>query len=378
MKWVSTLRRILVNRLHHQTTVMTSDTLRWGILGTARIIGKNWRAIHESGRGVVTAVASRDLDKARRFIRERQAEAAFEPEPCALGSYEELINRSDVDAVYVPLPTGLREEWIVRAARAGKHILSEKPAATGLAPLRRILDACAEHNVQYMDGVMFMHDPRLERVRAVLDDGTSIGPVRRMDSAFSFCAPDDFNATNIRTQSALEPAGCVGDLGWYCIRYFLWVMKGAMPLRVSGRSLKEVAGHGSAAPVPVDFSGELFFDGDVSASFHCSFRSAQQTWVQVGGEKGYVRVLDFIAAANPCDFDFEVNYRPVARVRPIRPTPESEMFRHFAELVDRGTPDPFWPGIVWKTQQIMEACLESACRKQEMIWDGTGYIQRPS
>ena len=160
--------------------------LRIGFLSTAGIGRKNWKAIFHSGNCVVAAVASRDLQKSRSFIEECQREFAFTEMPCAFGSYEELITSPAVDAVYVPLPTALRKTWVLRAAAAGKHILCEKPCAASVAELEAMLSACQKHSVQFMDGVMFMHNPRLEKIRKVLNDGKSVGRLRRISSAFTF------------------------------------------------------------------------------------------------------------------------------------------------------------------------------------------------
>ena len=100
---------------------MDRPLLRWGILGAANIARKNWKAIWNSKNGCVTAVASRDLQRSQSFINECQAQAPFRPAPRALGSYEELLAAPDVDAVYIPLPTGIRGHWVKRAAEAGKH-----------------------------------------------------------------------------------------------------------------------------------------------------------------------------------------------------------------------------------------------------------------
>jgi len=96
------------------------NKLRFGILSTANIGRQNWKAIFNSGNAIVTAVASRDAVRSREFIRKCQREFPFAAEPAALGSYEKLIASKDVDAVYIPLPTGLRKEWVLRAAAAGK------------------------------------------------------------------------------------------------------------------------------------------------------------------------------------------------------------------------------------------------------------------
>ena len=84
---------------------------------------------------------------------------------------------------------------------------------------------------------MFMHSERMKRIRAVIDDGKSVGKLRRINTQFSFCAPEEFLTQNIRMHSDLEPHGCLGDLGWYTLRFILWVMKYEKPKSVVGRLL---------------------------------------------------------------------------------------------------------------------------------------------
>ena len=222
---------------------MSANKLRWGILSTAHIARKNWKAIHNSGNGTVVSVASRDLRRAQQFIEERQADAPMEAVPRAVGSYEELLAAADVDAVYIPLPTGLRKEWVLRAAAAGKHVVCEKPCANSVADLIEMIEACRKNGVLFMDGVMFMHSARMKQLRQVLDDGSSVGTIRRIVSQFSFCAADEWVQSNIRASSQLEPAGCLGDLGWYTIRIILWALNFEMPTEVRGRTL-----HGAKRP----------------------------------------------------------------------------------------------------------------------------------
>ena len=249
---------------------MSDKKCRWGILGSAGIAQKNWQSIHHSENAELVAVASRDLAKSKDFINRCSAQVPHINQPMALGSYEELLSRDDIDAIYLPLPTGLRPEWALKVAEAGKHLLCEKPCGTSLEQVQDIVAACDRAGVQFMDGVMFMHSERLKRVRAVIDDGTTIGKLRRINTQFSFCAPDEFLTENIRMHSDLEPHGCLGDLGWYTIRFILWVMQYATPRKVTGRLLNSSGRSDSPYPVPTEFTGQLFFD-DVSASFYCSF-----------------------------------------------------------------------------------------------------------
>ncbi len=344
--------------------------LRWGILSTAGIAVKNWKAIRLSGNSVVRAVASRSLEGSRRFIAAQQADApfAFDDEPEALGSYAELIAHPEVDAVYIPLPTALRKDWVIRAAEAGKHVLCEKPCAVSVAELDEMLDACRRNRVQFMDGVMFMHNERLARVRELLDDPARIGPLRRINSAFSFLGKGDFRSDNIRARAELEPLGCLGDLGWYCIRYALWVMRWQLPLKVAGRILTEAGSRDGGPGSPLEFSGELFFEGGVSCGFYCSFLANGQQWITVSGEQAALRIADFVNTNDACEAAWEIGHERIPKdgsgmelgseTKPD--SQESRMFRSFAELVRGGQVDESWPEIARKTQLVVDACLASA------------------
>ena len=358
---------------------MNKAKLRWGILSTAEIARKNWMAIRHSGNGVVTAVASRDGRRSRDFIARCQREVPFQPTPQALSSYAALLASQEVDAVYIPLPTGLRKEWVIRAAEAGKHVVCEKPCASSIADLRQMLDACRRHRVQFLDGVMFMHSRRLEKMRQHLDDGSSVGQVKRIASAFAFRAPPEFFAGNIRAQSELEPFGCLGDLGWYCIRFALWTMKFQLPRRASGRLLSQFKHKQSSAPIPTEFSAELFFDDGVSSGFYCSFITGLQQWVHVSGTEGLLHLSDFVlpeqgrtlsfAVSHPvyhiagCDFTMKSGTRHLTVREHSHGHPsaqETNLFRNFADQVRSGRLNEAWPDMALKTQQVMEACWASA------------------
>ena len=105
---------------------MSRQVCRWGILSAANIARKNWLAIRNCDNAVVTAVASRDKAKAQQFIDECNGHSSFNPKPIAIGSYEELLKSPEIDAVYLPVPTGVRKDWVIKAAEAGKHVLAEK------------------------------------------------------------------------------------------------------------------------------------------------------------------------------------------------------------------------------------------------------------
>ncbi len=115
----------------------------------------------------------------------------------ALGSYEALLARPDIDAVYIPLPTGVRKPWLIAALQAGKHVLSEKPLAISYAEAKAISDEARRQNLQFMDGVMFAHSARYENLLKLIHGDCTVGTVRRISTQFSFVGGQDFQKNNI-------------------------------------------------------------------------------------------------------------------------------------------------------------------------------------
>lgn len=358
---------------------MADRNCRWGILGTAGIARKHWRGIRTAEGATITAVASRTIESAQRFISQCSCSVAYPNEVTAVAPYEALLDREDVDAVYIPLPTALRHRWVIRAAEAGKHVLAEKPAAMDASQVREMLHACKQHGVQYMDGVMFMHSARLPMLRSLLDDPQNVGRLRRMSSQFSFCGSEEFRTRNIRVDSRLEPHGCLGDLGWYCIRFYLWVMEGQLPVSVRARILSQLHGEGSPAAVPAEFSAELIFANGVSASFYNSFVTENQQWVHLSGERGYLSVPDFVLPyhgsevsavvgndlfhLSNCDFHMEPHQRRHALREYSSAHPgaqEVRLIEEFSQIVQSGTLSEIWPAWTLSTQRVLDACWNSA------------------
>ncbi|MBL9180040.1 MAG: Gfo/Idh/MocA family oxidoreductase [Verrucomicrobiaceae bacterium] len=363
---------------------MNNRTCRWGILGAAFIARKNWQAIRDAGNAMLVAVASRDLARAQNFIAECQADAPHLVVPEAMDSYDALLSRADIDAVYIPLPTGLRKEWVIRAAQAGKHVLVEKPVGRDAAEVIEIIAACQRHRVQFMDGVMFMHGRRLNHLRGVVD--RDVGQIRHIASQFSFLSDAEFQRSNIRAHGNLEPLGCLGDLGWYCLRFTLWAMNYIAPVQVTGRIHAETRQTDDSPPVPLAFSGTLTFADETSASFYCSFNAANAQWAVISGDKGLLQVSDFVLpfsgtqtkfsltrsdfVLNACQFDMHEGRQIEALDEPSSNAPgsqESGLFQTFSQLVLSGKIDSHWPHISLLTQTVLDACLLSARQGSKVV-----------
>ncbi|MEC9094191.1 MAG: gfo/Idh/MocA family oxidoreductase, partial [Planctomycetota bacterium] len=183
-----------------------------------------------------------------------------------------------------------------------------------------------------------------------------------------------------------EPQGCLGDLGWYQIRFALWAMDYQMPTSVIGRMLSQHHRSDSPLPVPMEFSLELFFDGGVSASFYSSFITEHQQFCSVAGTKGFLRVDDFVPpfhgnqlnfevfnsnfVVDRCDFTMENHTQRYLIPEYANNKPgsqESKLFETFSGLVLAGKTDSFWPEASLKTQKILDAALESAFNESKPI-----------
>ncbi|HYW51937.1 MAG TPA: Gfo/Idh/MocA family oxidoreductase, partial [Gemmatimonadaceae bacterium] len=119
---------------------MSDAPLRLGILGTARIASNFVDGLAGSTSVRIVAIASRDAARARAF-------AARHGVPGAEGSYQELLSRDDIDAVYIPLPNALHGPWAMRAMEAGRHVLCEKPLASNADEARAMFAAARRHGV---------------------------------------------------------------------------------------------------------------------------------------------------------------------------------------------------------------------------------------
>ncbi len=230
-----------------------------------------------------------------------------------------------------------------------------------------------------MDGVMFMHSQRLNAIKHALEQEKAIGDVKRINCMFSFNAPEEFRQSNIRTDSTLEPHGCLGDLGWYTIRFALWAMNGQMPSSVTGNMLSSLQRPGSPEPVPMEFSGELIFGENTSASFYVSFQTGMQQSATICGTDGQITIEDFVLPyfgnqiefgisnaefmVEGCEFRME-DHRQTRSVREYangaQQAQETFLFQRMSEIVNTGQTESYFSDYALKTQSVLDACFASA------------------
>jgi predicted dehydrogenase len=257
----------------------TSDRLRWGLLATGFIAPEFVRGVRGSDTGWLAAVASRDADRAETFAIEHDI-------PTAHGSYQALLDDPLVDAVYIATPHSLHEEWTIKAAEAGKHVLCEKPLALTATGARAMTDAAERNGVVLVEGFMYRAHPQTAAFEALLRDG-AIGDVRLIDVAMSFWTD---TASAPRLVDPQLGGGAILDVGCYCTSMALLVVAWAL-----GRSAEptDVRGDGYVDPsdrVEHFALGTLRFEDQLYAQLSCGIRLGDENRVRVHGSNGVIEL----------------------------------------------------------------------------------------
>ena len=188
-----------------------AQPLRIGVLGAARIAPTALvRPAREVPEAVVSAVAARDPQKARRFAAKHGISEVFE-------SYDELLASPSIDAVYNPLPNGLHCEWTIRALEAGKHVLCEKPMASNAAEAERMAEAAEQTGRVLVEAFHWRYHPLAERMREVVR--TQLGSLEHVEAwlCIPLLLPGD-----IRFRYDLA-GGATMDAGCYAINVVRWL-----------------------------------------------------------------------------------------------------------------------------------------------------------
>jgi predicted dehydrogenase len=256
--------------------------IRWGIVGTANIARAQFLpGLREAGGGRAVMVASRDHARADAYAVANGIDRGVE-------DYAALVESPDIDAVYVALPNSLHAEWTMRALRAGKAVLCEKPLCVGSAQTREVLDVAATADKPLWEAFVFPFQAQHQRLLALVAEG-AIGDLAEIRSAFHFL----LSATaNIRLEAALG-GGALADVGCY-------------PIRLAYELFCSPAG-GAADPddvrteaCPAVTEGEVEVDAVGIASFgparrlvlSCGFRRSYDTFTSVLGTQGQLHLTN--------------------------------------------------------------------------------------
>ncbi|WP_010272043.1 Gfo/Idh/MocA family protein [Paenibacillus senegalensis] len=222
--------------------------LRWGVLGTGKIISKAGLAIHNADNSEWIGIAGRNEDSSK----EASMKYGLPPK---YSQYQDLIDDPEIDAVYIALLNHLHKEWAIKALEAGKHVLLEKPFTLNKGEALEIMEAAKRSGAQIMEAHAWRHQEAYSAIHSILREGV-IGEIGVMCGHFSFMAPPD-STRWIREWGG----GALYDLGCYPIAWSRYYMQ-AEPEEVDCRLTFAKTG------VDSRFVGTLYYPGNRVA--HCS------------------------------------------------------------------------------------------------------------
>ncbi|MFZ1662445.1 MAG: Gfo/Idh/MocA family oxidoreductase [Paracoccaceae bacterium] len=249
--------------------------VNWGVLGAANFaLNHMARAIHEADGARFAALATSDPAKAEPF-------KTFCPDLRVHSSYDALLADPTIDAVYIPLPNHIHVEWTLKAAQAGKHVLTEKPIAMNAAEIDSLIKARDVSGKLVTEAYMIVHHPQWQRARELVKEG-AIGRILHADAAFSYDNRADVG--NIRNRPETG-GGSIPDIGVYAYGSVRWVT-GAEPVALRSRIHRE-NGVDVFAQVSGDMEGA---GGRFTYGAMTSMRLPPRQEVVFQGENGLIKM----------------------------------------------------------------------------------------
>ena len=327
-----------------------SDRLRWGVLGTARIVRKTIPALQATKNGEVVGIASRSEEKAREYADKHGIPQAFV-------SYEALLASLDIDAVYIPLPNALHLEWILKSLDAGKHVLCEKPLAMSAAECEEIARKADETGLKVLEGFMYRFHPRFEKLQELLTANV-VGKLTFVHVGHSFDAGGD---DNIRWYSGLG-GGALFDTGCYCVN---------MSRMVTAQEPTDVAAFGNyrdandGGRIDTSIAGMLRFPSSATVLFDAGVNLARRNFLEITGTEGRLYLdnpfglLEEDSVLEEHHFGQDTIYHQVKGENHF-----VRMGEHFADSVLNGTPLRYDLADAVNNARVLEA-LDAAARKHK-------------
>ena len=247
--------------------------IRWGVLSTANIgLEKVIPAMQQGEYCEMAVIASQSLERAKGAAAQLGIAKAY-------GSYEELLTDAEIDAVYIPLPNHLHVPWSIKALKAGKHVLCEKPIGLKTAEAEDLLKEAQKYpELKVMEAFMYRHHPQWQRAKQLVTEG-KIGDLRTIHSFFSYYNADP---DNIRNMANIGGGGLM-DIGCYCISLARFIF-GSEPQRVLGK-----LEYDPKFKTDRLCSGILDF-GEGSSTFTCSTQLTQYQRVNIYGTEGRIEI----------------------------------------------------------------------------------------
>ncbi|MBB3967056.1 putative dehydrogenase [Rhizobium metallidurans] len=320
--------------------------LRFGIMSTAKI-GRELvvPAIQDAENCVVTAIASRDLARAREMADRFSV-------PHAFGSYEEMLASDLIDAVYIPLPTAQHVEWTIKAADAGKHVLCEKPIALKSDEIDSVIAARDRNKVLVTEAYMVTYAPVWLKVRQLIRDG-AIGKLVHVQGAFTYFNRDPGNMRNIPELGG----GALPDIGVYPTITTRFVT-GEEPRRVQAVTRRDPDfGTDIYSSVKADFGG-------FELSFYISTQMANRQVMVFHGTEGFIEVKSPFNADRWGAEEIELSNRSHNESTTFR-FPDSRQYKREAEAFARAAKGEEQEVVSLESSRLSQKFIDAIYRASE-------------
>lgn len=259
---------------------MTDKTIRWGILAAGSIAGSFAKAVNATEGNVLHGIASREIEKARAFAEKYAVNRTY-------GSYGDLLEDSEVDAVYIATLHPFHLEWIAHAVRAGKHVLCEKPLTMNHREAKVAQKLATDNKCLLREAFMYRHHPQTQKLADLVADG-AIGKLRMIESNFCF-------NSGIHPESRLQAkelgGGGILDVGCYTMS-FARLIAGRAQGRLFAEPLElKAVGHiDPQTKTDMWTTASLRFEGDILAKLTCAVRMDGGIQSKIYGETGRIEV----------------------------------------------------------------------------------------
>lgn len=265
--------------------------LGWCIVGLGRIsMGQFMPGLPLSKTGKITALVSGHRDKA-----ERQAAMYNVPSPSIYDyeNFDEIANDKTIDAVYIALPNSMHAEYTIRAAKAGKHVLCEKPMATSLKDCRKMIEVCEHKKVKLMIAYRCQYQPQQLKAIELIRSG-AIGKVQTIESSFGFDIGKTFTFDGVtkpswRIDKKMAGGGPLVDVGIYCLNATRY-LTGEEPAEI--KAIASTIDHdGRFAEVEESDSWAMKFPSGIVANCSTTYGGAGTGgYFKVQGSKGWLKM----------------------------------------------------------------------------------------
>ncbi len=332
-----------------------TNTIKWGVISTANIGYKEvLPAIVKAENAELMAIGSANASK-----RQEMAEALNITKQ--YDSYEGVLDDSEVQAVYIPLPNHLHKEWVIKAAQAGKHVLVEKPIGLTVQEAEEMAQVCQENGVLLMEAFMYQFHPEHDFVKQLIKN-KEIGEVRLMRASFTFNMGPSPQA-NIRLNRNMG-GGSIYDVGCYCLHSIRHILE-TMPTEVYTQATLHPE-HG----VDMAAQGVLKLENGATAQFDCGFNATDRETYEVIGTEGTILVKNAYRPDKNPGSEGEVIISRAGKPdehKFFAGNPYVTQIEHFSDCVANGNALRYPPAQSVQTLRILEAAYESIATGQKVV-----------